>query len=91
MDNPIAIDENHPGWKNLVPKERRLFKRLRSKDDDDELSQQEKVDFENLKDIIRNGTPVDENHPGWKTLIPKEKRRWKNYRAKEDMDEELDP
>ena len=38
MDNPIAIDENHPGWKNLVPKERRLFKRLRSKDDDDELS-----------------------------------------------------
>ena len=91
MDNPIPIDENHPGWKNQSPKERRLFKKLRDKDDDDELNPQEEGVFEGLKDIVRNGSPVDENHPGWNNLIPKEKRRWKNYRAKEDDDEELRP
>ena len=55
MDNPIPLDENHPGWKNLIPKERRLFKKLRAKDDDDELTPHEQADFEALKDIIKNG------------------------------------
>lgn len=72
MDNPIPIDENHPGWRNLIPKQRRLFKQLQAKDDDDELSGPEMADLENLKDVIRNGCPVDESHPGWNNLIPKE-------------------
>lgn len=71
MNNPIPLDENHPGWNNLIPKEKRRFKNYREKEDDgDMLNPDEEVDQDFLKDIIKNGRPIDENHPGFDNLNP---------------------
>ena len=32
-----------------------------------------------MKDIIKNGRPIDENHPGWDNLNPREKARFKKF------------
>ena len=34
MENPMSIDENHPGWNNLVPKEKIRFKINKAKEDE---------------------------------------------------------
>lgn len=34
MENPITFDENHPGWNNLVPKEKIRFKKNKAKEDE---------------------------------------------------------
>ena len=36
LDNPVAMDENHPGWNNLIPKEKSRFKKHRDKEEDGE-------------------------------------------------------
>lgn len=46
--------------------------------------------MDNLEDIIVNGIPIDENHPGFKGLDPYQKKRFKNL--KEPYDErEMSP
>ena len=35
------------------------------------MSQPEKADLDQLKDFVKNGRPVDENHPGIDNLTPK--------------------
>jgi len=37
-----------------------------------------------MKEIMRNGRPYDENHPGWNNLTPKQKKRFKEIKKLED-------
>ena len=34
MDNPVALDETHPGWRHLVPTEKRRFMKNKGKMED---------------------------------------------------------
>ena len=73
MNDPITIDENHPGWKNLSRKEQRRFKDLFTRDNaHGDLSPEKEADLDNLIDIIKNGRPIDENHPGFDNLNPEQ-------------------
>lgn len=40
--------------------------------------------MENLEDIIVNGVPIDEFHPGFKGLDPYQKKRFKNLKHQND-------
>jgi len=78
MNNPMPVDENHPGWNNLIPREKRRFKILQSKEDDEErLAPDEDAELERLKDIVKNGRPIDENHPGLQNLNPEQQQRFR--------------
>ena len=54
------------------------------------LTPEEKVEKENLDDIIINGVPIDQYHPGFKGLDPYQKKRFKNLKNQRD-DQELSP
>ena len=41
MNDPTPIDENHPGWYNLIAPEKDRFKELRAKEDEGELDPDE--------------------------------------------------
>ena len=77
MQNPVVIDENHEGFKNLLPNEQKKFRQLKDKGED--LTPQEEEMLEKLKDIIKNGRPIDENHPGWDNLNPREKAKFRKF------------
>ena len=91
MNNPTPIDENHPGWNNLIAPEKDRFKELRAQEDEDELPYDEEQEFEELKDVIRNGRPMDENHPGFDNLNPKMQKRLKNNNRKQLNGKDLTP
>ena len=79
LNNPVALDESHPGWNNLIPQEKRRFKNYRGKEDDlENLEPEEEADFDALKDIIKNGRPIDENHPGFDNLNPEQQQRFRD-------------
>ena len=90
--NGSLIDENHPGWDNLIPKEKKRFKNYRAKEDDDqELRPPEEEDDDNLYDIIRFGRPIDENHPGFDNLNPEQQAKFRQLfsaRKRKDLDPE---
>jgi len=48
------------------------------------LAAPDQEEFQKIKVNMNNPIPIDENHPGWNNLIPKEKRRFKNLQAKEE-------
>ena len=83
MNDPTALDENHPGWNNLIPQEKDKFKDLRAQDDEDELSPEDDEVFSGLKGIIKNGRPIDEKHPGFDNLNPNMQKRLKDNNKKE--------
>ena len=71
MNNPDEIDETHPGWKNLTPIEKHRFRILRDNEDSGErVSPEDDKEMDSLKDIIKNGRTIDENHPGFENLNP---------------------
>ena len=56
MDEPVAIDEYHPGWSELTPEEQQKFLDL-GKKDEEELSPVEEAELALLKDMIKHGRP----------------------------------
>ena len=56
MDEPVALDDNHPGWSELTPEEQQQFLNL-SKMDEEELSPVEEAELALLKDMIKYGRP----------------------------------
>ncbi len=66
MNDPIPVDENHSGWKHLSQKEKRIFKNLKARDEAyGDLAPDQESELDHLVDIIRNGRPIDEKHPGF--------------------------
>ena len=61
MDDPLPLNQHHPGWNNLSPRQQNQFviklkpKIERSMD----LSPDEIVEMDELKDIFSHGVPVD--------------------------------
>lgn len=55
------------------------------------MTPEEADEHDDLKKNMNEPIPLDENHPGWNNLIPKEKRRFKNHREKEDDGDVLNP
>ena len=52
-------------------KEKERFKNYMSIEECGEpLSTEQEADYEKLKDIIKYGRPIDENHPGFENLNP---------------------
>lgn len=81
IKNGRPIDENHPGFENLNPEQQQRFKELfKLKGQGKILTPEEKEEKENLDDIIINGVPIDEDHPGFKGLDPYQKKRFKNLK-----------
>ena len=71
MNYPVDIDESHPGWNNLTPDEQNRFKQLREKElSGTKLSPEEEAELAAMKEYIKNGRPIDENHPGFDNLNP---------------------
>lgn len=71
MDSPVEFGENHPGWNNLVPKEKtRFLKNVAKEQDIGPLNPAEDQDQEMMKDVMKNGRPIDEHHPGFDNLNP---------------------
>ena len=55
------------------------------------MTTKDENDLDRLKDLMDNPLLLDENHPGWNNLLPKEKERFKNYMAAEEIGADLTP
>ena len=87
IKNGRPIDENHPGFANLNPNmQKRLKDHNKKKRNGQELTPDELIDDAKLRDIVMNGDPIDEVHPGFKGLDPQQKKRFKNLKKQEDQD-----
>lgn len=88
----IPYDENHPGYDSLTNAQQRalltLNEKVRAKV---VLITPEKEEFQLIKDLMNDPIPVDENHPGWKNLSQKEKRSFKNLKARDEAYGDLAP
>lgn len=77
MKGSDPIDENHAGFKeNLTPLQQDSFKEL--KKSKDQLSPEENQKFDQLRDQIANGQPLDVNHPGVNHLTPRQQLNLKS-------------
>lgn len=69
--NGRPIDENHPGFENLNPEQKKRFKELyQLRESGQPLNAEQLREMAKLEDIIINGVPIDENHPGFVMLDP---------------------
>lgn len=91
MNEPIPLDENHPGWNNLIAPEKERFRELRAQDDEEGLNPEEDSEFTDLKDVIKNGRPLDDKHPGFNNLNPNMQKRFKDNSKKQRKGQELNP
>ena len=83
MDDPLPVDQDHPGWQNLTPSEQDQLNDLQSKQDQGKaMSPKDQAALDNLKDIVRDGRPIDENHPGFENLGPDEQDSLKDLLGK---------
>lgn len=84
MDDPVPIDKNHPGWANLSEPEKESFNDLSRKGDADGevMTPAEEATLKDLKDIIQNGRPADENHPGFANLSPRQQDQFRDLKKK---------
>lgn len=81
----VEYDKNHPGFESLPPQDQKKLAQFNKQQDAGvELAAPDQEEFQKIKDNMNNPIPIDENHPGWNNLIPKEKRRFKNLQAKEE-------
>ena len=64
MNNPPLFDENHPGWKYLTVREK------------NQLVNGDEAEQAKLRDILLNGRPADQNHPGFDNLSPQQQQRF---------------
>ena len=71
IKNGRPIDENHPGFENLNPDQQKRFKELfKQKESGKHMNPDECEEKDYLDDIILNGIPIGEEHPGFKGLDP---------------------
>lgn len=92
MDNPVALDETHPGWRHLVPTEKRRFMKNKGKmEDGKDLTAPEDNDQEEMKQVIKNGRELDENHPGYDHLNPEQQAQFSKIRGLQNAGKRVTP
>ena len=72
MRPEIPYDRLHPNHNSLSREEKQKLETI-NEIKGVELDPTEKKDFEKIKDLLNDPIALDENHPGWDNLIPKEK------------------
>ena len=86
LKNKVAhgkpIDTNHEGMSHLTPSQQTAVKGLlRRRKNGEKLPQSDKKTLQNLQNLMVNGKPLDENHPGYKKLKPKEQANYDKLKA----------
>ena len=72
---PQTFDPQHPGLINLSPNQVADLRRLADKRDNDELMSIDEIRYlDDLLNLLENGIPVDERHPGMVNLTPEQQR-----------------
>lgn len=85
MRPAFPYDRNHPGFENLTPVEQKKLLLCNKKEEAGvALTPEEEEAVGKIKENMENPMSIDENHPGWNNLVPKEKIRFKINKAKED-------
>ena len=90
MRPAFPYDRNHPGFDNLTPAEqKKLLNCSKKVDAGVTITPEEEDSLEKIKENMDNPIPLDENHPGWNNLVPKEKSRFLANRGKEEEGDDL--
>ena len=86
----VPYDRVHPGFEALDPEEQVAVCSLNKKIEDGKpLLAREKEELKRLHERMKHPVAIDEDHPGWDNLTPKEKTRFKRLAAKEDDGDDL--
>lgn len=68
------LDVTHPGINNLTPRQNQNLKKILARRTPDQpLDPKDKVKLQNLQNLLQNGKPLNEKHPGYKDLEPRQK------------------
>ena len=69
----LPLDVTHPGLDNLIPRQQEDLKKILDKSKQGQpLEPDEKKHLQNLQNLMQNGRPLDQTHPGYDKLTPKE-------------------